>query len=91
MDEEAEALTIFAVNRNLEQSLALEGDVRDFAGYVVIEHIVLEHANLTAVNTMDEPENVVPHTSGSAKVEAGQLETLLPRASWNVILLEKWK
>jgi len=91
MDEEAEALTVFAVNRNLEESLALEGDVRDFADYVVVEHIVLEHANLKAVNTMDEPDNVVPHTSGRAKVEAGQLEALLPRASWNVIRLEKRK
>ena len=46
---------------------------------------------LEAVTTMDEPDNVVPHTNGRAKVEARQLEALLPKASWNVIRLEKSK
>ncbi|HEY0829418.1 MAG TPA: alpha-N-arabinofuranosidase, partial [Bacilli bacterium] len=39
-NEELEELTIFAVNRSLDQVLLLECDVRSFDNYRVIEHIV---------------------------------------------------
>ena len=33
MDEEEERVMLFAVNRDMEEELVLEGDVRDFSGY----------------------------------------------------------
>src|SRR5690606_35853998 len=45
-NEENEELTIFAVNRDLEDTLLLEADIRNFDGYRVLEHIVLENDDL---------------------------------------------
>src|SRR5690606_31064041 len=46
--EEEEELTIFAVNRHLDEALGLQCDVRGFEDYRIIEHIVLEHEDLKA-------------------------------------------
>lgn len=87
LNEADGSLTIFAVNRGEEGSLPLEGDVRNFAGYEVIEHLVLEHEDLEATNTAKHPNNVTPHKGGDAAVRDGSLIALLPRLSWNVIRL----
>ena len=87
--EEEEELTVFAVNRDTDQPLLLEARLGQFAGYRVVEHIVLEHEDLKARNTKEEPEKVVPHNRGDARVEEGFLRALLPRLSWNVIRMTK--
>ncbi|GMA65223.1 alpha-N-arabinofuranosidase [Alicyclobacillus fastidiosus] len=88
-NEEKQELTIFAVNRDMVDALQLECDVRSFDGYQVVEHIVLEHEDIKARNTHDEPNRVVPHNRGSAKANDGSLECVLPKLSWNVIRLRK--
>lgn len=85
-DEEREALTIFAVNRGQEDALRLEGDIRAFPGYEVVEHLVLRHENPKAVNTLARPAEVAPH-GGDAGCQDGALTATLPRLSWNVIRL----
>lgn len=85
---ENEEVTIFAVNRSLDTSLQLEADIRSFAGYRVIEHLVLENDDLKAVNTAVH-EAVKPHSSGNANAEDGTLLANLSKASWNVIRLKK--
>jgi alpha-N-arabinofuranosidase len=87
-NEQTEEVTIFAVNKNLEDALDLDCDVRSFEGYRVIEHIVLENNDLKAVNTA-KSESVQPHTNGNAKVDAGMITAVLPKKSWNVIRLRK--
>jgi alpha-N-arabinofuranosidase len=87
-NEEKEELTIFAVNRHLEEALPLECDVRSFAGYIIVEHIVLENDDLKAVNTADA-ENVKPHSNGTSELSDGMIQALLSKASWNVIRLAK--
>jgi alpha-N-arabinofuranosidase len=87
-NEETNEVTIFAVNRHLEQELLLDCDVRSFEGYQVIEHIVLEHENFKEVNIAGQ-ENVKPHSNGNAFLQAGMLQTKLSKASWNVIRLAK--
>ena len=88
-DESNESVTLFAVNRDLEASLPLEGDVRAFPGYRVVEHITLTHSDLKATNTATHPDNVAPRANGDAQVNSGQLTATLPAASWNVIRLAK--
>jgi len=83
---ENEELTVFALNRSLEDSLSLECDVRSFEGYQVIEHIVLENDDLKAVNTV-EYEAVKPHNNGNAAVYDGKVTAQLSKHSWNVIRL----
>lgn len=79
-------VTIFALNRSLEDSLVLECDIRSFAGYRVIEHLVLENDDLKAVNTAAE-ERVAPHNHGTAALDNGHLTAKLSKHSWNVIRL----
>jgi alpha-N-arabinofuranosidase len=88
-NEELQELTIFAVNRDLEESLALEADLRQFREYSLVEHIVLENDDLKATNTELEPNRVKPHASGGAKMQDGKLFALLSKHSWNVIRLAK--
>jgi alpha-L-arabinofuranosidase len=61
MNGDDSSLTIFAVNRDQERPLTLEGDVRSFVGYEVVEHLVLEHEDAKATNTARYPDNVTPH------------------------------
>jgi alpha-N-arabinofuranosidase len=83
---ENEELTIFALNRSLEDSLTLECDVRSFSDYQILEHIVLENEDLKAVNTL-ELQAVTPHNRGKAVLEGGTVVAPLSKHSWNVIRL----
>lgn len=87
-NEEADELTIFAINRHLEEALHLKCDVRGFEGYRLIEHIELHHEDLKAVNTAKE-EHVKPRQATGTECKDGFVETLLSKASWNVIRLGK--
>jgi alpha-N-arabinofuranosidase len=86
-DQEGGYLTLFAINRDTRDSLPIEGDLRAFSRYGVIEHSTLTHHDLDACNTQDHPDQVVPHQNGDARSENGTLRATLPRASWNVIRL----
>ena len=86
--EEHGELTLFAVNRHLEQPMILSLDVKGFDGYSVSEHIVLENNDLKAVNTVLKPDTVTPSVrTNSVSVEGSTLEIRLEKASWNVIRL----
>ncbi len=88
-DEEAEVLTIFAVNKDLEEDMEVSCDLRQFAEYEMVEQIVLTHEDMKAVNTEEKPWNVVPVTGNGAKVEGGRLSVVLGRHSWNMIRVSK--
>lgn len=88
-DDLSETVTVFAVNRHMQEALALQGDLRSLEGYEVIEHLVLEHVNHKAANSAENPEEVVPHARGNARVAGGKLDAMLPRLSWNVIRLAR--
>jgi alpha-N-arabinofuranosidase len=87
-DEVTGQFTIFAVNRSQTDSLALDGDLRSFPGLLVVEHLVLEHADPDAGNSVDRPDEAVPHAGGDARLDGGRLSATLPGLSWNVIRLK---
>lgn len=88
-DDEKEELTVFAVNRDLEESITLEADLRSFAGYTLQEHIVLEHGDFKAVNSAAEQAVIPESVSGRDDWDGGMLKSRLAPASWNVIRLKK--
>jgi alpha-N-arabinofuranosidase len=88
-DEPANTLTIFAVNRSLDDTLSLTGDLRAFPNHHVVEHIVLRHPDLKATNTLEHPNQVVPTSNGDATVDGDKLTATLSAASWNVIRLAR--
>jgi alpha-L-arabinofuranosidase len=87
IDEEQGQLTLFAVNRGQENALSLEGDLRALPGYDIVEHLVLQHDNPKAINTLPRPREVWPHGRGDASLRDGVLTARLPKISWNVIRL----
>lgn len=90
-DEEQGLVTVFAVNRHLEEQMELNLDLRSFGEVSVIEHIVLESEDLKATNTKSNPRNVVPHAGGRASADSGNVQAILGKASWNVIRLQTKK
>lgn len=57
-NEEEDTLTIFAVNKSLDEDMEVSCDLRQFEGYKVVEHIVLTNDDLKAVNTEAAPNTV---------------------------------
>ena len=89
--EETGEVTIFAVNRNLEEDVELTVDVRSFGDCRLLEHIVLEHEDLKAVNSLSE-ETVYPAIADDrTQADRGIVTSILKRASWNVIRLSAVK
>ena len=88
-NEEEETLTIFAVNKNLEEDCEISLDLRQFEGLKVIEHQVVTHKDLEAVNTEKKPDNVKSVAVNNSKIVKGELISLLPAKSWNMIRLGK--
>lgn len=43
-NDEKDEVTLFAVNRKLEEDIVLESNIRSFGEYGVIEHIVLQNS-----------------------------------------------
>ncbi len=87
-NEEAEEVTIFAVNRDLEDDIEFTCDIRSFDGYELIEHIILANGDLLAVNSAAK-QTVEPKKAENTRIENGTLTTYLGKASWNVIRLGK--
>jgi alpha-N-arabinofuranosidase len=87
-NEELGEVTVFAVNRDLERPLPLTVDLRSFGNCRMIEHIVLEHDDLKATNTLEQPDRVTPHNNGNAALFDHTVSAQLAKASWNVIRIK---
>jgi len=83
------SVTIFAINRALDDELELETELRGFEGMRVDKHIVLAADDPKAINSEEKPDNVVPTEDGSAECSNGKLTAVLKKMSWNVIRLVK--
>jgi len=86
LSEDRGELTVFAVNRNLEEVVGLDVDLRDFSTARVVQHIALTHSDLKAVNTLEQPDRVAPSAlDDSVEEHEGKTRIALPSASWNVV------
>jgi alpha-N-arabinofuranosidase len=88
-NEEDETLTVFAVNKSLDESMEMVCDLRQYPDYAVTRHIVLSHEDMKAVNTEAAPFEVAPHEGGISKNDHGDFRAILEAHSWNVIRLTK--
>ena len=87
-NEEKEEVTVFAVNRNLEEDLELDMDMRSFAGYKGLEHLTLHSHDLKLCNSAGE-EKIIPCAKAVNPAEQGVVSVVLERGSWNVIRFGK--
>lgn len=88
-NEQKNQLTIFAVNRDQKDCVDIICELNGFAEYSIAEHIVMEHDDMKATNTEDNPDNVKPHNNGNARLNGNILQAKLPKLSWNVIRMQK--
>ncbi len=87
-NEEDETVTLFAVNRDFEEDNLVSLNLKDFPGYVPVEHISMAGFDLHAVNTKDAAPVQPKHTPLAPVYKAVQEFALAP-LSWNVIRLKK--
>ena len=88
-NDERDEVVLFAVNKDLDEDIEVSMDLRQFADYKVIEHVLLQNDDLFAINTEAEPDKVAPVQCENSKVEDGALHAVLPKHSWNMIRLSK--
>ena len=79
------SVTVFCVNRDMEDACLLDLDLRAFGELQMTEHIVLHHDDVKAVNTEDCPDRVTPHQLPISELEKGSGQVCLPALSWNVL------
>ena len=79
------SVTVFCVNRDLSEPCLLDLDLRSFGPLKMVEHIVLHHDDVKAINTEDNPFNVAPTTVPVTALASGHAEISIPPLSWNVL------
>lgn len=80
-------LTIFAVNRHGDESVDLDVNMLGFGYLRVLDHQVLAHGDLQAVNSRDMPDEVAPKFGSGAQLSGGKLLATLPPYSYQMIRL----
>ena len=78
-------VTVFVVNRDMNEDYELSIDLRSFKDMTVKEHIMMHHDDVKAVNTEDDPDNVAPKQGPGGTVDSGRATIKIPALSWNVI------
>ncbi|WP_454086202.1 arabinosylfuranosidase ArfA [Georgenia sp. Marseille-Q6866] len=86
-DPDGGRLAVFVVNRDPGEALELRVPLGEFGPVGAVEARTLHDPDLTAANTMEDPERVTlrPH---AASVEDGVLVSQLPPASWTMVLVD---
>ena len=87
-DEENESLTLFVVNKSLDDSQELTVNLMDFDGFKPTEFISMDGYNKKDENSF-ETELVKPHTNALSTIENGVMTAHLKPFSWNVIKISK--
>jgi alpha-N-arabinofuranosidase len=85
--DEGGFVTVFGLNRNLHEEIALDFTASGFGGLQLAEATQLRHDDLKATNTKDAPGRVSPAKLDGVAVEGERVRALLAPASWNVIRL----
>ena len=88
-DPASDAITLFALNRDLETPLAVDVSLVGFAPRVLGPAWQLHDDDLAAANTREQPERVVPTPLRAQWLSGDRLRATLAPASWNVIRLER--
>ena len=85
--DDGKSLTLFLLNRSLDEEMPVEIDADGFGVLSVEEATVLADADLDAVNTKDAQDRVKPVRLADVRTGNGKLEAKLKPASWNTVRL----
>ena len=78
-------VTIFAVNRSQTEPMAVDVDLRSLTSLTTATHTALSDDDPDAINTKDQPDRVTTRRLDDPKLDAGRLQAVLPRLSWNMV------
>ena len=84
MDQDG-SVTIFMVNRDMNEDYEVQVDLRSFGTLSGASHIIMHNDNVKAVNTEESPFNVVPFETAPPKVSDGKAVIKTGPLSWNVL------
>ena len=80
-------LTLFALNRDVEQEMTVLVNARGFGRLAVTEATVLTDSDLRAANSKAAPDRVKPEKLSGVAVGSETVRIELPPASWSVVRL----
>jgi len=86
-DQAAGTVALFVVNKHPDEETELTVDLAGFPSARLIEHILIHHPDLKAVNSADAPDVVKPQLQNGSLVEEGRVLCRLKPRSYNLIRL----
>jgi alpha-N-arabinofuranosidase len=87
-DDKAQTLTLFVLNRHLEDEMTVEFITKGFSKLALGHAHQLHDEDLRAVNTPKRPNRIKPNALSDIKLRKSGLRATLRPASWNVIRLK---
>ncbi len=81
-------LTLFTLNRSLDEAMPLEIATTGFGALRLCEAQTLHHADLMATNTKQHPDRVRPIVLPDVRIDGACLHATLPPASWTMLRLD---
>jgi alpha-N-arabinofuranosidase len=88
-DEQAATLTLFALNRSVDDEISLRLSAAGFSELEIDRAVQMHDADLDAVNSRAGPDRVKPSTLFDAKAQGSLVSATLLPASWNVIRVKE--
>ena len=88
LSEDEEYITIFAINRAVDEEGLLSAELQNFSDYLPAEHIAISGYDTAQINTA-ECETVRPHNEKTPIIDGNSLVANLKPLSWNCIRLKR--
>jgi alpha-N-arabinofuranosidase len=85
--EKDRSLTLFLLNRSLDEEMPIEVAADGFANFAPGRATTLAHSSLDAVNTSAAPDTVGPTALVGVSSDGNRIRALLKPASWSMIRL----
>ena len=79
------SLNIFALNRSADSNIELSCDLRAFGDICFKEQIILHHDDPKAINSEENPDEVILAAQHNCESDGGRFCVSLPALSWNVL------
>ncbi|KRE29076.1 alpha-N-arabinofuranosidase [Agromyces sp. Soil535] len=86
-DAESGRTAVFLVNRSQDEAVTLTVDVSTLGDAALLESHTLSDDDVSARNTLADPERVAPRPNDSVRIEDGELTVTLPPVSWTALSL----
>ena len=84
-DAEKENVNLFVLNCDQNEDINLSVNLRSFGDAEIIEHVVLDGADINAINSFEEPYKVMPREAQVDRKRGNEFNLNLSKLSWNMI------